>query len=393
MLTYHITDNNVCVPYKLILGRIHAFYRQTGARPVADPARADLIIMGCCGAFHRMEKAALVQLKALRQNTGAELVAFGCLVRIAPEKIKALFPDRMIASPDWRELAALVPANGHDLATTTFPNDFLSAREYRRFDPRRKFLLIQTGCSSACPHCPHKLGIGDLESLPLEEILDQAAACVQAGARELVVHGNDTGAYGTDRDGPFFPDLIEGLLALPVDLYLSQINADWAYHYRREFLELIRNPKIKELQILIQSTSARLLRLMGRQPVVRRLESILARAHALRPDILYRTDLIVGYPESTAEEDRRSARFAARYFDEIAVHGFEIFANVPIKGMDLHFHSQRVIAARTAGVLSMLGRERDKIIHQGGQDYGRLTDIEPYKEALRAQKRALAPLT
>ena len=287
MLTYHITDNNVCVPYKLILGRIHTFYRQTGARPVTDPARADLIVMGCCGAFHQMEKAALTQLKALRQNTRAELVAFGCLVRIAPEKIKALFPDRMIASPNWRELAALVPANGHDLATTTFPNDFVSAKEYRRFDPRRKFLLIQTGCSSACPHCPHKLGIGELESFPVEEIMRQASLGIENGARTLIVHGNDTGAYGTDRGGPTFPDLIESLLELPVNLHLSQISADWAYQYRDNLLLLLQNPKIRELQILIQSTSAKLLGLMGRQPIVQVLEPFFEKARVLRPDILY----------------------------------------------------------------------------------------------------------
>lgn len=386
MSFYHITDNNVCVPYKLILGRLHNYFRLNGAQPVLDPVQADLIIMGCCGSFHSMERAALEKLRALRRIKAAELVAFGCLVRISPNKIRALNPDHMISSPAWRKLATLLPAGQKALGATPYPNDFRSTKEYRRYDPRRKFLLIQTGCSSNCPHCPHKLGIGELESLPMEELERQAARCADAGARELIVHGNDTGAYGTDRGGPYYPDLIQRLLTLPIDLYLSQINADWAYQYQTQFLRLIENPKIKELQILIQSTSNRLLTLMERRPVVLKLEPFLAKARALRPDILFRTDLIIGYPTSTPMEDRLSSEFAAAYFDEIAVHAFEVFPQTPMAGMQLEFHSRNVIQARLAETLAFLEDAGDKVIHRGGQDYALLEKIESLKESVRKNK-------
>ena len=374
------------MPYKLILGRIHNYYLLNGAKPVSDPKDADLIIMGSCGSFHSMEDAALTKLKELRRHSQARLVAFGCLVRISPEKIAAIHPDRMISSPDWKKLISLIPGNSRTIEETPWPNEFTSVEEYRRFDPLRKFLLIQTGCSSNCPHCPHKLGIGALESLPMDEIMNQASRCVEAGARELIVHGNDTGSYGTDRGGPFYPDLVERLLILPIDLYLSQINADWAYHYQNEFLRLIENPRIKELQILIQSTSKRLLEIMGRRPIVLELETFLARARALRPDILYRTDLIIGYPTSTREEDRRSTEFAGTFFDEIAVHAFEVFPKTPIARMGLALHPKNVIEERLDETLTLLANMSDKVVHRGGQDYACLEKIEPLKESVRNKK-------
>jgi tRNA A37 methylthiotransferase MiaB len=388
---FHITDNNVCVPYKLILGRLHNHYRQNGFQPVSNPDQADLIVMGCCGSFHSMEQAALEKLKSLRRIPSAELVAFGCLVRISPHKVAALRPDRMVSSPQWKKLADMLPAGSRPLTATPYPNEFTSPSEYRRYDPRRKFVLIQTGCSSNCPHCPHKLGIGELESLPMDEIMRQASQCVASGAREVIVHGNDTGAYGTDRGGPTYPDLIEGLLALPVDLYLSQINADWAYQYRHRFERLIEDPKIKELQILIQSSSDRLLTLMARRPVVMGLEPLLTRVREKRPDIMLRTDLIIGYPTSTAAEDRLSTKFAGAYFDEIAVHAFELFPQTPIAGMDLDHHPLEVIRERMAEAVDYLETANDRVVHRGGQNYTLLEEIEALKESIRNKKTTAGP--
>lgn len=387
MKTFYMTDNNVCVPYKIIMGRLHKYYEANGCRHVSDPANAETIIVGLCGAFHSMTAHAISLLKEARTHRQARVVAFGCLNGIAPEIVANEKPDLTCPSPDWRSLASLVSSPSVLLEDIAFTNELRDPSEYRHYDPGRKFLLIQTGCSSNCPHCPHKLGIGELQSIPLAELMGQMRSIVDAGAHTVTVHGNDTGSYGTDGLDCFFPCLVERLLEFPVNIHLSQINADWAYAYRDELKMLLLNERIKEFQVLIQSSSDRLLTLMQRKPVVRHLEEFLSFVRGKRPDMLLRTDLIVGYPTSTPEEDMESVVFAGKFFDEIAVHGFETFPNAPIANSDIEKHPQKVRDLRVEMALEHLLGLPDKVIHRGGQVYQTMEDMEGTKECLRNKKQ------
>lgn len=386
MDTFFMTDNKVCVPYKLIMGRLAQYYEANGRRSVSDPSQADTIIVGCCGAFHSMAADGLKLLRQARRHP-ATLIAFGCLTAIAPEAVAATAPDRIVGSPNWRELADLVPDPAVPLTEVAFTNELRDPSEYRFYDPGRKFLLVQTGCSSDCPHCPHKLGIGAFKSIPLDELLSQMRTLARIGTHTVTVHGNDTGAYGTDGGDVLFPDLVERLLEFPVALHLSQVNADWFYTYRERLLGLLQHPGIKEFQSLIQSSSPRLLELMGRRPVVAELAETLGELRRLRPDLLLRTDLIIGYPTSTPEEDAASVAFAGTYFDEIAVHAFEMFPKTRLAGMHVARHPQAEVDRRAAEAVATLSALPGRVVHRGGQVYATMEACEPAKEHLRCAKR------
>ena len=387
MKKFHMADNNVCVPYKVIMGRLHKYYEANGCEHVDDPNQADVIIIGCCGAFHSMTAEAVKLLKKARSHENAKVVAFGCLNGISPGIVASTDPDLTCSSPDWRKLAELAPSPQTPLEEIAYTNELRDPSEYRHYDPGRKFLLIQTGCSSNCPHCPHKLGIGELDSIPLDELLGQMRSIVDAGAHTVIIHGNDTGSYGTDTGECDFPCLIEKLCEFPVNLHLSQINADWAYEYRHALGSLLMNPKIKEFQVLIQTTSPRLLKIMERRPVVAQLAELLTELRSKRPDILLRTDLILGYPTSTENEDRDSFEFVGEYFDEVAVHGFELFPNSRLATMDVPRHPQAQVDRRVASALEHLLSLPDKVVHRGGQVYSTLENMEEGKENLRNRKQ------
>lgn len=387
MNTFHMTDNNVCVPYKIIMGRLHNFYIANRCRHVDDPKNADVIIVGCCGAFHSMTAEAVKLLKKARKHKDTKVIAFGCLNGISPELVARTRPDRTCPSPDWRELTDLVPDPVIPLESIAYTNELRDPSEYRFYDPSRKYLLIQTGCSSNCPHCPHKLGIGELSSIPMEELLGQMRSIIDAGAKIVTIHGNDTGSYGTDTSDYDFPGLVERLCEFPVTLHLSQINADWAYEYRHELEMLLMREQIKEFQVLIQSSSPRLLKLMERRPVVHELEVFFKKLRTKRRDLFLRTDLIVGYPTSTEEEDRQSVEFAGRFFDEIAVHGFEMFPNSRMASMDIPRPPQELIDRRVDMAMEYLLGLPDKAIHRGGQVYSTMKNMENGKECLRKKKR------
>jgi len=384
MKKYYIKDN-VCTPYKLILNRVNNYFVANGWEYANSGNEADIYIVGCCGAFHSLENEALDFLKEAKQSD-AEVIAFGCLVRISPEQVNSLHPDKKISSPNWRDLEKLIQNPKTPLDSIPETNNFRLQDEYRMYDPGKQFVLIQTGCSSNCPYCPHKLGIGELKSRPFQEILTQVKQLTDNGAHTIVLQGNDTGSYGTDINSITYPELLEHVLEICPQLHLTQLNSDWVYTYRQQLFDLLLNTKIKEFQVLVQTASDRLLSLMERKPVVQKLYPYLKKLRSQRKDIILRTDIIIGYPTASLEEESETFKYVADLFDEIAVHAFERFPHTRIEKMGFPFYSQEEIEKRVQSALEYLNNFSNKLIHRGGQIYQTLIDIEKPKEKMRILK-------
>jgi len=386
-MKYFYIKDNVCVPYKLILSKISNFLIANGWISVRKLGEADICIIGCCGAFHSLEDESLSFLAEAKKTT-AELIAFGCLIKISPQKISKYKPDKSITASDWERFETLIENPAVPLNKIPETYEFRLKEDYRLYDPKKQFLLIQTGCSANCPHCPHKIGIGDLKSRPSKELIWQVKSLTEKKDIDtLVLHGNDTGSYGTDIEDITFPELIKKILEFPPNLHLSQISTDWAYKYREELFDLLMNEsKIKEFQILVQTTSNRLLKIMERKPVVNDLYQYLKKLRLARKDLILRTDIIIGYPTSTEEEDKETLQYVSELFDEIAVHGFELFPNTRMEQLDFDFHSQNEINRRVNFAVDYLKSFQNILVHRGGQVYKTLVDIEKPKDKMRIER-------
>jgi ribosomal protein S12 methylthiotransferase len=95
---------------------------------------------------------------------------------------------------------ALVSVHPHAAAP---PDD----RERLRLTPRHyAYLRISEGCDNRCAYCAIPEIRGPLRSKPPEQILAEADELVADGAKELILIGQDTTAYGSDfakSHGPF----------------------------------------------------------------------------------------------------------------------------------------------------------------------------------------------
>ena len=398
MKKFFIKDN-VCTPYKLILSKTENFLTQNGWSKAASADEADVHIVGMCAAFHSLEDEALEFVQDAKK-TKAEVIAYGCLSTISPEKLAELGPDQTITAPQWERLEELVKEPMVPLATIAPTTEFREKEEYRVYDPGKRFILIQTGCSSNCNYCTHKLGIGDLMSRPVDEIMQQVKALSAEDVHTIVLHGNDTGSYGRDI-GTTYTELLREALEYKPNLHITQLNADWVYTYREELFPLnsgddalLMNQKIKDFQVLIQTTSDRILKTMRRRPIVNDLHPYLVDLRKRRKDLFFRTDVMMGYPSATLEEEQRTLEFAAELFDEIAVHAFEQFEHTPIGGQinkgKLEPHSEEEAEKRALNAVEYLTSFPGKIVHRGGQVYQTMFDNENAKDELREQMGIVA---
>ncbi|MBF0216024.1 MAG: radical SAM protein [Candidatus Omnitrophica bacterium] len=382
----YIIKDNVCTPYKLILNRVGRFLDINGWEKVSDKECADVHIVGCCGAFKSLGYEALGLIKEAK-GTGAKVIVFGCLTKVFPEEVGTLAPDQAIGAGEWERLGDIVSDPSVSLEAVPYPDVFAAKEEYRLYDPGKRFILIQTGCSSDCPYCPHKLGIGELKSRPFAQIIEDVRNSVLTGAHTIILHGNDTGSYGTDLGGPYFPDLIKKVLEIAPAVHLTQVNADWAYEYKDVLFGLLtRENKIKDFQVLIQTTSDRLLSMMKRRPVVLGLYDDLKKLKRMRPDIVLRTDIMVGFPTASGSDEKETLEYVVEIFDEVAVHAFERFPHAKIEKIGVQFYPQEEINKRLYGALEFLSKYPDILVHRGGQVYKTLIEIEKPKELLRSKK-------
>ncbi|MBN2452665.1 MAG: radical SAM protein [Candidatus Omnitrophica bacterium] len=388
MRSFYIKDN-VCTPYKLILNRINNYLMANDMVPTTNQSEADVVIIGTCGAFKSLEDEAVGFIEAARtgMKSGAELVVFGCLPGINMKRIRPFSPNRVIPSFNWTDVKALIEDPAVPLKDIPEATGFRGKEDHRLYDPGKQFILLQTGCSSDCPFCPHKLGIGNLKSVPPESIFYQIRN-LEKKVHTICLAGNDTGSYGTDI-GTTYPELLKKIIGeFDFQIHLSQINADWVHVYRDELWPLLMDKKVREFQVLIQSTSNRVLALMDRKPVVTGLKPYFKKLRVSRRDLILRTDLIIGYPTATEQEDLSSVEFVAEIFDEVAVHGFERVKHARIEKMGLPFYSAAQIDERVEKVMGYLRRFPHILAHRGGQVIRTLEAIEKPKNELRKRLNA-----
>lgn len=391
MKTFYIRDN-VCTPYKLMLNRMGNYLKANEMIPTRQCKAADLVVIGTCGAFKSLEDEAIKLIESARRDMkkGARLAVYGCLLGINSKRVRSYSPDYTITSSEWAGIEALIEHPDVPFESIPQATGFKGKEDYRLYDPGKKFILLQTGCSSNCPFCPHKLGIGALRSIPMEYILRQIEQ-LDGDAHTVCLAGNDTGSYGTDI-GTTYPALLKEILNhFDIFVHISQVNADWLYVYQEELWPVLLNRKVREFQVLIQSTSKRVLTLMERKPIVDELIPYLRDLRDSRRDLLLRTDLIIGYPTSTEEEDFASAEFVSGVFDEVAIHAFERFEHTRIEKKGLPFHPPDIIKARVQKIVSYLQQFPNVLVHRGGQVMKTLEEIEIPKDNLRREyNRAVA---
>ncbi len=305
-----------------------------GARVVADPAQADVVLVNTCGfidAAKRESIEAILEAARLKQAGGVKaVVAVGCLVQRYAAELRTEMPevDLFLGFGDLHKLAPALaergliadPVAGHP-----------GVRQYLGDGAHVRYLKISEGCDHTCAFCAIPLMRGKHRSEPLERLVREAQQLETQGAREVNLVAQDLGHFGRDlgRDGPKLPDLLAALLretGIPWFRLLYVYSAGLT----DRLVELVaREPRIVPyIDIPIQHAADRVLERMRRperQDTIRRKVGWLRSAV---PDIAIRTTTIVGFPGETDEEFRTLCEFA----DEMAFERLGVFTYSPQEG-------------------------------------------------------------
>ncbi|RVT94874.1 tRNA (N6-isopentenyl adenosine(37)-C2)-methylthiotransferase MiaB [Sphingomonas crocodyli] len=281
-----------------------------GLTAAASAEEADLVVLNTC---HIREKAAekvysdIGRLtKNARKNDRAKpmIAVAGCVAQAEGAEIGVRAPavDIVVGPQAYHNLPDLVAkaASGIRALDTDMP----AASKFDALPKRRKqgpaaFLTVQEGCDKFCTYCVVPYTRGAEISRPWGQIVDEAKALVDAGAREITLLGQNVNAWSDD-SGRGLHDLIEALATIPalarIRYTTSHPNdmADGLIAAHRDI------PKLMPfLHLPVQAGSDRILKAMNRSHDAAGYLKLIERVRVARPDIAISGDFIVGFPGET----------------------------------------------------------------------------------------------
>jgi len=282
---------------------------------VDAPENADLVILNTC---HIREKAAekvyseLGRLKRLRAERAARgetmlLAVAGCVAQAEGEAMleRAPFVDLVVGPQAYHRLPELLARRAREQGAalaTDFPveSKFDHLPERSGASPVSAYLTVQEGCDKFCTFCVVPYTRGAEVSRPVAAILAEARQLLAAGAKELVLLGQNVNAYhgeGPDGRSWSLARLLEALAELDGLVRLRYTTS----HPRDMSDDLIeahgRIPQLAPyLHLPVQSGSDAVLEAMNRGYTAADYRRIVDRLRAVRPDLALSSDFIVGFP-------------------------------------------------------------------------------------------------
>jgi tRNA-2-methylthio-N6-dimethylallyladenosine synthase len=290
---------------------------------------ADLVLLNTC---HIREKAAekvysdLGRLKPLKEaNPDLRIGVAGCVAQAEGEEILRRMPlvDLVVGPQSYHRLPQLEQAarQGRKTVDTDMPLDdkftAMAARPRATRGPTA-FLTVQEGCDKFCAFCVVPYTRGAEVSRPLDRVLTEARALVDAGVRELTLLGQNVNAWHGAEGG--LAALIAALARIDG---LDRIRYTTSHPNDMDDALIAAHgnePKLMPyLHLPVQSGSDRVLKAMNRKHTADQYLRLVERIRAARPDILLSSDFIVGHPgETDADFDAtlaliREANFGAAF--------------------------------------------------------------------------------
>lgn len=325
-----------------------------------SPEKAGALVINTCGFIQAAKEESLEAiLSAAREWPDRPLVAVGCLVERYRRELAQGIPE----VSGWfgvdeggavvEHLAKVCGLQISVGAETSFRPSLSGSWAY---------LKISDGCSHRCSFCAIPLIKGPYRGASAEAILSQADEVLAAGARELVLVGQDTALW---RDGGMTLSAL--LLRLTEDPRVLRLRLMYLHpeHVDERLLEsMAENPRVcRYLDIPFQHAAPGLLRRMGRTGSSRTYLDLIARAHRMMPEVSLRSTFIVGFPGETEEDFQELLRFVENAeFDHAGAFAFsaeegtaaaEMRPRVPVRS------AQRRLAALT-GLLADVAEARKR---------------------------------
>lgn len=265
-----------------------------------DPevAEGEIAIINTCGFIGDAKEESVNMIlsfaEAKTRNKLKKLYVMGCLSERYRQELAAEIPevDRFYGKFDWNTVIS-------DLGKSYYKE--LKYDRSLSTPPHYAYVKISEGCDRTCSYCSIPLITGKYKSRPLEEIEEEIRHLVSRGVKEFQFIAQDLTYYGLDLYRSMkLPELIERVSDIKG---VEWIRLHYAYpaHFPTDLLRVMRERDnvCSYLDIALQHSSDRMLRIMRRNITKQQTIDLIQRFRDEVPGIHLRTTMMVGHPGET----------------------------------------------------------------------------------------------
>ena len=314
---------------------------------------ADVYIINTCTVTNIADRKSRQMLhKAKKMNPDAVVVACGCYVQAAGEKLEEdTAIDLIIGNNKKKDLVDILEnflaeredgGKPSDAECKSFLVDMTHNREYETLsisktaEHTRAFLKVQDGCNQFCTYCIIPKLRGNYRSFPMEKLVKEAEELAAQGVKELILVAQETTLYGTDIYGKKSLHLLLKELCKIKGIRWIRVQYCYPEEIYDELIQTMKEePKVcNYLDLPIQHASDRILKRMGRRTSQADLRAIIGKLRQEIPDICLRTTLISGFPGETEEDHEELMNFVDEMeFDRLGVFTYSAEEDTPAATM------------------------------------------------------------
>ena len=277
------------------------------------PEDADVILFNTCSIREKSQEKVfsdLGRIKELkRKNPELVIGVGGCVASQEGDAIvkRAPYVDVVFGPQTLHRLPQLIQdrrQSGKAQVDISFP-------EIEKFDflPPAKvegpvaYVSIMEGCSKYCSYCVVPYTRGEEVSRRFEDVLTEVAGLAAQGVKEIMLLGQNVNAFrGAMESGETadFALLLEYIAEIPGIERLRFVTSHPKEFSQRLIDAYARIPQlVSHLYLPVQHGSDRVLNAMKRGYTGLEYKSIIRRLRAVRPDMTFSSDFIVGFPGET----------------------------------------------------------------------------------------------
>ena len=313
-------------------------FLEAGYRVCELAERPDIIIVNTCTVTNIADRKSRHMLRKVKEeNKNAIVVAVGCYVQVASEKVNKIEEiDLSIGNVEKRDIVNIVENYIKEKEKITEIADINQEKEFLEFgsitfsEKTRATIKIQDGCNNFCTYCLIPYARGRIRSRKKENIIDEVTKIAQKGIKEIVITGIHIASYGKDFENNYklidlLEDLnkIEGIQRIRLgSLEPTIITEEFAIRLSK--LEKICN----QFHLSLQSGCDETLKRMNRKYTCDEFREVTKILRKYFKDVNLTTDIIVGFPGETDAEFNKTFEF----LKEIKFYKMHIFKYSPREG-------------------------------------------------------------
>lgn len=287
-----------------------------GLETTDNPDEADVLLLNTCSIREKAQEKVFHQLGRWRHlkeaNPNLIIGVGGCVASQEGDAIgkRAPFVDVIFGPQTLHRVPEMIDATKPDgpvLVDVTFPEiEKFDALPEPSSDGPSAFVSIMEGCSKYCTFCVVPYTRGEEVSRPFDDVIAEIAHLASQGVKEVNLLGQNVNAYRGDNHEGDIVDFAELLHFVAAVSGIERIRYTTSHpvEFSDALIEAYTDiPElVSHLHLPVQSGSDRILAAMKRGHTRDEYIAKMQRLKAIRPDISFSSDFIIGFPGETDDD-------------------------------------------------------------------------------------------